>query len=86
MCSVSLSMFWSSWLLPLRYLAAATGLAQAWSQDAALRLNSIPQQPMRRRGSPILRLHVQTLRLNPHAGKRQRYAMRALRLVPKKSS
>lgn len=86
MCSACLQMLLSSWLLPLHCLAAATGWAQAWSQDAALRLNSTPQRPMHGRGNPILRLHVQTLRLNPSAGKRPRYAMRALRLVPKTSS
>ena len=32
--------------------------------------------------TPLLSLHVSTLRLNPHAGLKKPYAMRALRLIP----
>lgn len=32
--------------------------------------------------TPLLRLHVSTQRLNPHAGQKRPYEMRALRLIP----
>ena len=39
-----------------------------------------PRSPRSRLSTPLLTLHVQTLRLNPNAGKRPRYAMRLPRL------
>ena len=32
--------------------------------------------------TPLLSLHAQTLKLNPHAGLKNPYEMRALRLIP----
>lgn len=34
--------------------------------------------------TPLLSLHAQTLKLNPHAGLKKPYEMRALRLIPAK--
>ena len=40
-----------------------------------------PLGPHRLR-SPLLSLHVSTRKLNPHAGLKKHYEMRALRLIP----
>ena len=40
-----------------------------------------PLAPQRLR-TPLLSLHVSTLKPNPHAGLRRQYEMRALRLIP----
>ena len=40
-----------------------------------------PLAPHRLR-TPLLSLHVSTRRLNPHAGLKKPYSMRALRLIP----
>jgi hypothetical protein len=41
----------------------------------------VPLAPHRLR-TPLLSLHVSTLKMNPHAGLKKPYAMRALRLIP----
>lgn len=72
----------SNWLPPLFSLAllpppwlltSATVTAWAWSTAAMLWRCSAPS-------SPLLRLHVQTLRPRLNAGKRPPYTMRAARL------
>ena len=42
-----------------------------------------PLAPQRLR-TPLLKLHVSTLKPNPHAGLKKPYEMRALRLIPAK--
>jgi hypothetical protein len=66
------SVWLSSWLL-----GAATATA------ARLPAMLAPLAPQRLR-TPLLRLHVSTQRLNPHAGLKKPYEMRALRLIPAK--
>lgn len=62
--------------LPLLWWAAVTGLALASSAGALRSVSAmLPQSPKRAR-SRLLHLHVQTLRLNPDAGKRSQYEMR----------
>lgn len=64
----------SSWLLfPLCLAASATAMASTLNAAALRSLNARPS-------TPLLKLHVQTLRLNPNAGQRPRYVMRAPRL------
>lgn len=56
-------------------------LPLCWGTAMASTLNAAAQQSLSNRPStPLLKLHVQTLRLNPNAGQRPRYAMRAPRL------
>ncbi len=58
-----------------------SGTTLAWKlSGAALQCGNRP------RSSPLLKLHVSTLKLKPNAGKRQPYAMRGepLRLVPRR--
>lgn len=64
------SVWLASWLL-----GAATATAYRLPMMLA------PLAPYRLR-TPLLSLHAQTLRLNPHAGLRKPYEMRALRLIP----
>lgn len=65
----------ASWWL----VGAATAMASTLNAVAMPWRCSTPS-------SPLLRLHVQTLRLNPHAGRRPRYAMRHLPLTLVKSN
>ena len=72
----------SMFLLPQLWLSAwLAGLATT----TAYRLPALiaPIGPQRLR-TPLLRLHVSMQRLNPHAGLRKPYEMRALRLIPAK--
>ena len=64
------SVWLASWLL-----GAATATAYRLPMTLA------PLGPHRLR-SPLLSLHVSTQRLNPHAGLKKPYEMRALRLIP----
>lgn len=61
------------WLLPALALSQATCTAWAWSAAATRSSCRLPS-------SRLIRLHMQTLRLNPNAGMRPLYAMRAPRL------
>lgn len=72
MCRIPIC--WSPLLL-LSLLPLCWGTAMASTLNAAA-LQSLNNRP----STPLLRLHVQTLRLNPNAGQRPRYAMRAPRL------
>lgn len=66
--------FWWPPLWASLWLAgSATTWAYRWSAAAA-------RWPCKRPSSPLLTLHVQTLRLNQSAGKRPPYRMRAPRL------
>ena len=67
--------FWPSVWLSSWLLGAAT--------TTAYRLPALiaPLGPQRLR-TPLLSLHVSTLKPNPHAGLRKPYEMRALRLIP----
>lgn len=67
----------TSWspLLLLSLLPLCWGTAMASTLNAAA-LQSLSNRP----STPLLKLHVQTLRLNPNAGKRPRYAMRRTRM------
>lgn len=65
-----------SWPLlwwPLYLHGVATATAWMWSGGARL-------SPARPLSSPLLTLHVSTLRPNPHAESRPRYVMRAVPL------
>lgn len=62
-----------SWLLPAWALSRVTSTAWAWSAVATRSNCRLPS-------SRLMRLHMQTLRLNPNAGRRPRYSMRAPRL------
>ena len=64
------SVWLASWLL-----GAAT--ATAYRLPTTL----VPLAPHRLR-TPLLSLHVSTLKPNPHAGLKKPYEMRALRLIP----
>ena len=64
------SVWLASWLL-----GAAT--ATAYRLPTML----VPLAPHRLR-TPLLSLHVSTRKLNPHAGLKKPYEMRALRLIP----
>lgn len=66
--------YWSPLLL-LSLLPLCWGTAMASTLNAAA-LHSLNNRP----STPLLRLHMQTLRLNPNAGQRPPYAMRAPRL------
>ena len=68
---------WSPLLL-LSLLPLCWGTAMASTLNAAA-LHSLSNRP----STPLLRLHVQTLKLNPHVERRPQYAMkrRRLRLV-----
>lgn len=65
---------WSPLLL-LSLLPLCWGTAMASTLNAGA-LHSLNKRP----ATPLLRLHVRTLRLNPNAGKRPRYAMRGTRM------
>ena len=67
--------FWPSAWLASWLLGAAT--ATAYRLPTTL----VPLAPHRLR-TPLLSLHVSTQRLNPHAGLKKPYSMRALRLLP----
>ena len=67
--------FWPAAWLSYWLLGAATATA------ARLPMTLAPLGPQRLR-TPLLKLHVSTQRLNPHAGLRKPYEMRALRLIP----
>ena len=64
------SVWLASWLL-----GAATATAYRLPQTL------VPLAPHRLR-TPLLSLHVSTRKLNPHAGLKKPYEMRALRLIP----
>lgn len=70
LCSLAL-------LLPPWLLTSATATVWTWSAAAT-------RSTCRTPSSALLRQHVQTLKLNRHAGKRPPYTMRALRLLPAK--
>lgn len=57
-------------------LLAASAIAMGSTLNAG-----VPPSSSSRRSSPLLTLHIGTLRLNPLAGQRPRYEMRAVRLV-----
>ena len=67
--------FWPAAWLSLWLAGAATATAYRLPTMLA------PLAPQRLR-TPLLRLHVSMQRLNPHAGLRKPYEMRALRLIP----
>ena len=67
--------FWPSVWLASWLLGAAT--ATAYRLPTTL----VPRVRHRLR-TPLLSLHASTLKLNPHAGLKKPYAMRALRLIP----
>ena len=67
--------FWPSVWLASWLLGAATATAYR------LPMMRAPLGPHRLR-SPLLSLHVSTRKLNPHAGLKKPYEMRALRLIP----
>lgn len=72
------------WLYPSWWLLSwAAGWATGWQMGAARHVNSLSPAPTCRIRTPLLRLHVETLRPNLHAGQPKPYAMRggALRLV-----
>lgn len=76
------------WSFPSYWLLSwaagwATGWATGWQQGIARHASSLSRAPMPRIRTPLLRLHVATLRLNPTAGQRRPYEMRGghLRLV-----
>lgn len=75
MCLPSIC-FWPLYWLPLYLDGLATATALMCSAGGA----HLKCRPL---SSPLMRLHVSTLRLNPLAGKRKPYAMRGetLRLV-----
>ena len=64
---------WLPSLLSCWLLLQASTAAHKWSAAARRLNNSAPS-------SPLLRLHMQTLRLRPNGGRRPHYAMRAPRL------
>lgn len=69
--------WWPVCLLPAWALSRVT--TTAWTLSAAAM-----RWPCRPPSSPLMKLHVRTLQLNPNAVRRPRYAMRTpqLRLVP----
>ena len=67
--------FWPSVWLASWLLGAATATAYRLPTTLA------PLAPHRLR-TPLLSLHVSTLKPSPHAGLRPHYEMRALRLIP----
>lgn len=67
--------FWPAAWLSSWLLGAATATA------ARLPTMLAPLAPQRLR-TPLLRLHVSTLKPNPRAGLKKPYEMRALRLIP----
>ena len=69
--------FWPAAWLSLWLAGAAT--ATAYRLPTML----VPIAPHRLR-TPLLSLHVSTLKPNPHAGLKKPYEMRALRLIPVK--
>ena len=71
--------------IPICFLPAAW-LSLWWAGAAAATAYRLPMMlaplaPHRLR-TPLLSLHAQTLKLNPHAGLKNPYEMRALRLIP----
>ncbi|MCK0507900.1 hypothetical protein [Aromatoleum anaerobium] len=79
--------YWSLWALSPWYLGAAWvgGWATGWQQGLARNANWLSQTPMPTIRTPLLRRHVETLKLNPHAGQSAPYRMRGepLQLVPR---
>lgn len=72
------------WLYPSWWLLSwAAGLATGWQMGAARRANLLSPAHTLRIRTPLLRLHVSTLRLNQSAGVLKPYAMKGgpLRLV-----
>ena len=67
--------FWPAAWLSLWWAGAATVTAYR------LPTTLVPLGPHRLR-TPLLSLHVSTLKPNPHAGLKKPYEMRALRLIP----
>ena len=67
--------FWPAAWLSLWLAGAATATAYR------LPPMPVPLAPHRLR-TPLLSLHVSTRRMNPHAGLKKPYEMRALRLIP----
>lgn len=65
---------------PLAWLSVWLAVA-ATATAARLPVRPVLRHPPRLR-TPLLSLHVSALRLNPHAGQRKPYQMRALRLIP----
>ena len=59
-----------------------------WAGAATATVSRLPMMPVLlappRLRTPLLKLHVSTLRPNPHAGLSPHYEMRALRLIPAK--
>ncbi len=69
--------FWPAAWLSLWWAGAATATV------ARLPMMPVLRDPPRMR-TPLLSLHARTLKLNPHAGLKKPYEMRALRLIPAK--
>lgn len=72
------------WLYPYWWACSwAAGWATGWQMGAARATNSLLPAHTFRMRTPLLRLHVSTLRPNPNAGQRRPYEMRGgpLRLV-----
>ena len=67
--------YWPLGWLSLWWAGAATATAHRLPTTLA------PLAPHRLR-TPLLSLHVSTRKLNPHAGLKKPYEMRALRLIP----
>lgn len=72
-----LTPFYSPLWWPLYLLGLATATASQMSK-------AVPPWPCKPPSSSLIKLHVQTLRLNPNAGRPQPYVMRGFkpRLVP----
>ena len=71
------------WYPSLWLSAWAAGWATAWQSGLARHANSLSQTPTCRIRTPLLTLHIETLKPNPHAGQPKPYAMKGgpLRLV-----
>lgn len=78
--------FWQLSVLSASYWAAqwVGGWATGWQMGAARATNSMLLAHTLRIRTPLLSLHVSTLRPNPNAGQSKPYEMRGgpLRLVP----
>lgn len=74
--------FWQLSALSASWWAAAwvSGWAIGWQTGLARNARWLSQQPTLKLRTPILTLHVGTLKPNPDAGKRKPYAMRGERL------
>lgn len=75
--------FWSLWVLPASYWGAAWagGWAAGWQAGAARNANMMWPSPMRTMRTPVLKLHVETLTLRPHAPQGKRDVTPYLKLV-----